>query len=263
MSVIDNRPGFVRTTHSRNIRPTRVIDRIGIIGRFVFVLILASAPLAKADSIRSIVIDHLNVLNPPLEFDADGGRGGLLTIDIDSFSVFIDRTVGNSEETELVPDASFHLTATAMSDESTPPQAAGVFDMVEFELYSGQELLLHGLQQTGAQLSYSETAFDDTMGINGSPIEIIGGSLEAEFENGMNLPARLFGISFLISPGTANFDILDTDHTGSLKMELLPVPEPGALLFAIGGTLLCCVVGGRSSRGAQVGREEAGQGGKA
>lgn len=200
------------------------------LARALALCLLGWALPAEGAPIKSILIDHVGGAPAPLgyTFDQDTGEG-VLRVDIESFTVVITREPDNG--TEFIPEASFTMLVTDMSDVSNPPFAAGLFQFVEFELWDrgGQEpeLLLKGRQLIDAGLSYAETPAPDLMSILSDPVEIIGGSLAVDFDT----HAILFGMGLNVEPGTGDFDRLDTDHSGSIKLKLLPIPEPGTVLL--------------------------------
>lgn len=184
---------------------------------------LAVAGTLQAEPITSIFI--ANDAPDALIFDATDGS---LTIGADSINVLVDRE-GNMNE--FFDDASLVLTATSLTDQSSGSQAAGSFDSVSFELRdSSDSVLLSGERVSGSNLLYAEAGTLDTMLFSGGFVTITGGSLAADFD----VAADLFGFGFNISPGTDTFDALDTDHSGSVKISLLPVPEPTTMLLVAG-----------------------------
>lgn len=189
---------------------------------------LSATQSLRAEPIKSIFIDQVSTTPAPLTYDGAGS----LTVDIDSFTVLITREIGGVDVSETIAGASFTLSATGLSDSSSAPLASGVFSAVVFDLIAQDgELLLRGQQLSSADLLYSEALVPDVMFINSGPINIVGGSLAGEF-----LPqAQVFGIGLQIDPSTAGFDALDTDHNGSVILNLFPVPEPSSMLLLAAG----------------------------
>jgi len=191
--------------------------------------VLGLCSSAGAAPIKSIFIDVTRANPTPLEFAYDGGTGqGELTITLDSFTLLVTRNEGGVDVPEFHIGSSFQMTATAFADHSSPPLAAGEFSSIEFELIDAENnLLLAGSQVGGTGLSYSEAVIPDLMFINGGEVEITGGVFDTDFAG----PAHLFGIGIGIAPGTDSFGRLDTSHTGAVKLNLYPIPEPASLLI--------------------------------
>ncbi len=187
--------------------------------------VMAVATVAQAEPITSIFIgfDSPNALI----FDATDDS---LTISIDSFNVLVERDSAMTPN-EFFDGASFELTATGLTDQSSGSDAAGTFDSVSFTLLDAADnVLLSGEQTSGSDLLYTEADTLDTVLFSGGNVAITGGSLAGDFD----VAADLFGFGFRVIPGTDTFDVLDTDHNGAVKFSLLPVPEPSTALMVLG-----------------------------
>lgn len=183
---------------------------------------------------------------PPLAYDFDSAtQEGTLTVAIDSLTVLIERSVsGGGTVPEFIPDASFTLTAEMLTDTSQPPRAAGTFASVQFELSAGGTTLLSGSNVINADLVYAETAIRDVMLLASDQIAITGGTLAGDFD----AAATLAGLAFLIQPSTDDFDSLNVDHTGAVKLNLNPIPEPASGIFLALAVVGFCVRGRRFGR---------------
>ncbi len=207
--------------------------------------VLLPSAYALAEPITSIFINYLELPDQPLDYVFDEAAGeGLLTIDIDSFSVLVERLVAGETVAEFIDDASFHLQAQMLTDTSSGGQAAGFFASLQFELLdAGMNTLLAGANLTDADVSYTETGVRDVMLIEGGLIPITGGSLAVDFD----VAAALAGIGFLIQPGTGDFEALDTDHSGAINLNLNAIPEPASAVFlawalvGLCGRRRCCL----------------------
>ena len=194
---------------------------------------------ATADPITSIFVNYLETSDQPLNFVFDKKAGeGFLSVDIESFSVLVERLVAGETVVEFINDASFHFQAQMLTDTSAGTQASGVFAAVEFELLdAGLNLLLAGANLIDANVAYTESGVPDVFLIESGEVPITGGSLATDFEEA----AILAGIGFFIQPGTAGMSTLDTDHSGAINLSINAVPEPASAV------LLACALAGLSS----------------
>jgi len=190
--------------------------------------VLGWASAVTAAPIKSIFIDVSRSNPTPLQFAYDGDTGqGELTITLNSFNLLVTRDDSGVDRAEFHVGSSFRMTAATFADNSSPPLAAGEFSSIDFELTDAESnVLLAGSQIGGIGLAYTEALIPNIMFINGGEIEITGGIFDADFAG----PARLFGIGLGIAPGTGTFGRLDTSHTGAVKLNLYPIPEPASAL---------------------------------
>ncbi len=198
---------------------------------------------AFGEPIRSLYLDVPDSPAAALSFDYDDQNSdGTLAVEIDSFSLLIERSMNGGTVNEFIQDASITLTATGLTDISQAPLAAGSFASVEFALRDGNDdLLLSGANLIDANVIYAETAIADVMLLVGGFLPITGGSLAADFDTA----ATLVGLAYNIDPGTDSLNSLDTDHSGGIQLSINPVPEPGAALMMIA---MIGLVGGIASR---------------
>ncbi len=217
--------------------------RRGFAASVCVVAFLVATVAVRAEPIRSIFIEFDQT--DSLVFDYDGNTSdGTLTIGIDSFNVLVERD-DPVQPNEFFNDASFELTATSLSDQSNGSRAAGVFDSVSFTLRdSVGDVLLSGERASGSGLIYGEAVTLDTMLFSGGFVTITGGTLAGDFD----IAADLFGFGSRISPGTDTFDLLNTDHGGSVSFSLLPVPEPATALMLTGLAIIGLVRRSRVGR---------------
>ncbi len=184
----------------------------------------------RAEPITTVFIDYVgSPAARPLSYQFDGvSDEGVLSIEIESFTLLVERLIGGETVPEFIVDASFSLTAQVLTDVSAPPLAAGEFASVQFEIYDGDGvLLLSGNTTSDANVVYAEAGLQDIMLIAGGLIPITGGSLADDF----NVAATLGGLGFSIQPGTDSFDRLDVDHNGAVKLNINPIPEPASAVF--------------------------------
>lgn len=205
----------------------------------VALIVSAVFPLTgRATNITRIGVDFESPTSPPATFTflpGDGGPDdGILNVDIDDFSLIVTRDRGMGPVSETIANASFTLTATGLSDMSSGSSALGRFDLLTFEISSAGDILLSGETTVSNSSVYEESSLVDTMFLFADPLAITGGNLADEFA----APATLAGIVTQISPTTASFSRLDTDHTGSVILEFTPVPEPMTLVLLLIGVLL-------------------------
>lgn len=191
---------------------------------------LGGALSLQAAPIKSILVHQVGDGLTPLGYVYDQDTDeGVLVVNIESFTAVVTREP--DDETEFIANASFNMFVTGLTDLSSPPWALGSFQFVEFQLWDGigegAELLLHGRQIVDAQFIYAETPVRDIMSMLSDPVEIIGGVLAPEFGE----QATLFGMGLMIDPSTDDIDQLNINHTGSIMLKLLPIPEPGSVLF--------------------------------
>ncbi len=200
------------------------------------VLAAFSATQVNAEPITTIFINDVNAGSPSLQYDPSGGddSSGLLSIEIDSLTIIVERLIGGVNVPEFIEEASFTFTAQGFTDASQAPLAAGEFSTLDFELRGGGgELLLAGSQNGGAGLLYGESLTPETMFLNGGEMDITGGTFAADFD----IQARLFGLGLFVTPDPSTFASLDVEHAGSVQLNLFPIPEPATLVLAFAGLL--------------------------
>ncbi len=201
-------------------------------GLLALAFVAVAATTARSEPIETILVDYVGIPGPPpLAYDYDEiAQEGTLSVAIDSLTILVERSVGGETVPEFISGVSFTLTAEVLTDLSSPPLAAGMFASVQFELSAGETTLLAGSNLVNAELIYAETAIRDVMLIAGGDVPITGGALAADFD----VAATLAGLGFLIQPSTDDFDSLDVDHSGAIKVNINPIPEPASgLLFVL------------------------------
>jgi hypothetical protein len=184
-------------------------------------------------------VDHDDPTNPPLSFTYVPGGGkiadeGVVNINIDDFSLIVTRDKGLGPVSETIPNASFSLTATGLTEMSSGGTALGRFETLAFEISAGGDILLTGSSTIADSTVYEESSVADTMFLFSDPLDITGGTLAGEFAE----PATLAGSVAQVSPSTTLFDALDTDHTGSVNLLFTPIPEPATSALLMLAVLL-------------------------
>jgi hypothetical protein len=219
-----------------NLAASRRIGRGGIRAALVALVVSAVGSQAPAEPITTIFVNDVGSATASLNYDPDGGAGldGLLSIEIDSLTIIVERMIGGETVPDFVVDASFSFSAEGLTDTSAGLLAAGSFSTAEFELRDGDDnLLLGASNDDSAGIFYGETMTPGAMLLSGGSLFVDGGSLAPDFD----VLASLFGLGVFISPDPLGFATLDSAHSGSTQLNLFPIPEPATFALASLGFL--------------------------